>query len=325
MYPTFHLGIDFPAYFTLLMVGYTILILIAHRDCFRDGINGNDFLDLAMVMITAGILGARALHVVADEQLDYYVNLCVAPLEVKGQTLPKGAKCTSDAQCAEKELGELCHPTAGTCHQGRDCLRAFKFWYGGLAYYGGLGLAIPIGFWFIRRRRMPFWKVSDLAGYGIPLGLVFGRAGCFLAGCCFGERSDSACAMSFPAWSPAWEQHVDQHLIAKSATESLPVYPTQLWEGGACLAIFLFAYFWLRRRKSFDGQVFFVSMMLYAVARFVIEYWRDDPRGGLLGLSTSQWLGIPLFAWCAFMYWQQRRKMLRAAAIPAAADEGGTA
>jgi len=310
MYPTFDLGfIQFPAYFTLLILGYTLVVLLGHRVGMRNGIDGNRILDLGMILLLAGIVGARVLHVVADEHWDDYVNLCTDPLAVKGEVLPGGKKCRDDAQCATADKGELCHPTAGTCHQGQDCLRAFKFWYGGLVYYGGLLLAIPVGIWYLRRYRIPVWKVGDIAGFAIPGGLVFGRLGCFMAGCCHGEVSPYTFGgISFPAGSPAWEQHVDLHLISKRATESLPVHPTQLWEGGACLAIFLYLYLWLYPRRKFDGQVFFAFLMLYAVARFVIEYWRSDPRGDILGLSTSQWLGIPLFAFGAWMWFRQSRR-----------------
>jgi len=311
LFPTFDLGlIEFPAYFTLLMVGYTIVVLVAHKDVLRTGqMNPNHLLDLGLILIVAGILGARVLHVVADGYWDKYKNMCVAPLLVEGQRMPGGAKCTSDADCAEADKGDVCHPEKGTCH-AHDCLRVFKFWYGGLVYYGGLALAIPVGIWFVRRRRMPLWKVGDLAGYGIPLGLVFGRMGCFLSGCCWGEAcgdGGGTTCMSFPKGSPPWDHHISEGLIGRGALESLPVYPTQLWEAVGCLAIFLYLYLWRRARKRFDGQLFFTFLMHYAVLRFVIEFWRDDPRGALMGLSTSQLMGIPMFAFGAFMYWHYRK------------------
>ena len=309
MYPTFHLGIDFPAYFTLLMVGYVLVVRLAVRDGERSGLNPNDLLDLSLVLLAAGIIGARALHVIADEQFDDYVHLCTDPFLVRGEPMRGHKKCSDDTDCARAapQGYEVCNKETGLCHQARDCLRAFKFWYGGLAYYGGLFLAIPVGIWFVRRRKMPVWKVGDLAGYAIPLGLVFGRTGCLLAGCCYGEVTDSVLGIQFPAHSPAWDQHVQDGLIARSSQYSLPVMPTQPMEAIACLLIFLFTYFYLRPRRRFDGQVFFTSMMLYAVARFVIEFFRADPRGELLGLSTSQLLGIPLFAFGAVMYYRGAR------------------
>lgn len=312
MHPTFHLGLDFPAYFTLLMVGYTFVVRLAHRDAARWGIDGNHLLDLSLVLLAAGIIGARLLHVVADEQFEDYVNLCVDPMKVRGEPLPGNRRCATDADCSRAPPGyEVCNPSTGTCHQARDCLRAFKFWYGGLAYYGGLFLAIGAGIWFVRRKRMNLWRVGDMAGYAIPLGLVFGRTGCWLAGCCYGEVTDGPLGVAFPKRSPAWEAHVNEGLIGRGAPESLPVVPTQLLEAAACLAIFAYAYFWQRRRRRFDGQIFFTSMMWYSVARFVIEFWRDDPRGGLLGLSTSQLLGLPLFAFGAVMYVRESRRAAR--------------
>jgi len=309
MHPTFHLGIDFPAYFTLLMVGYTLVVRLAHRDADRWGINGNQLLDLSLVLLAAGIIGARALHVIADESFEDYVHLCSDPFQVRGEPLPGNRKCKADADCERAPAGyEVCNPDAGTCHQPRDCLRAFKFWYGGLAYYGGLFLAIGAGIWYVRRKKMPLWRIGDMAGYAIPLGLVFGRAGCWLAGCCYGEVSTGPIGVAFPAHSPAWDQHLQQGLIARAATESLPVVPTQLMEAAACFAIFAYGYFFQRKRRRFDGQIFFTSMMWYAVARFVIEFWRDDPRGDFLGLATSQLLGVPLFAFAAFMYWRESRR-----------------
>lgn len=316
MYPSFDIGpLSFPAYFTLLFVGYFIVVTIAERDGARRGLDQKKLSDLALILLVAGIIGARGLHVIADGYWDEYVKLCTNPLETKGELLPKNRKCKEDEECVradkDKTRGwELCNKEKGTCHQGRDCLRVFKFWYGGLAYYGGLVLAILVGYWYVRRQRMPTWEVGDLAGFAIPLGLVFGRIGCFLAGCCYGEvcaHCSPPIAFSFPQGSPAWEAHVEQGLINKNALESLPVYPTQLWEALLCLFIFMYLYFYLRFRKKFSGQLFFEFLMLYALCRFIIEFWRADPRGELFGLSTSQLIGIPMFLYGAFM-WISKKK-----------------
>lgn len=55
---------------------------------------------------------------------------------------------------------------------------------------------------------------------------------------------------------------------------------------------------WLHKRKKFDGQVILVYALLYSVIRFTIEFWRDDPRGDVFGLtslthlSTSQLISL---------------------------------
>ncbi len=310
MHPVFHVGpIEFPAYFTLLIVGYTLVVLLGAREGERQGLDYNRLLDLGLVLLAAGIVGARALHVVADEEWETYRNLCVAPLEVEGERLPTGRPCRTDQDCQDADRGDLCHPTKGTCHV-RDCLRVFKFWYGGLVFYGGLFLAILAGLWFVRRHHLPTAKVADLAGFAIPLGLVFGRTGCVLAGCCWGRICPgSPLGVAFPPGSAVHDFQVEQGLIARTAAQTIPVYPTQAWEALACLAIFAYLYFWRRTRKRFDGQLFYLFMMWYAVARFVIEFWRADPRGDFLGLSTSQWLGIPLFGVGAALYVRAWRRV----------------
>ena len=53
---------------------------------------------------------------------------------------------------------------------------------------------------------------------------------------------------------------------------------------------------WVHGRKRYDGQVFTVFLALYALGRFALEFLRDDDRGALLGLSTSQLIGAALVA-----------------------------
>ena len=74
-----------------------------------------------------------------------------------------------------------------------------------MTYYGGLLAASVTGIYLLRRDRFPVWKGIDLAALGIPLGLGFGRMGCLLAGCCFGQPTQGPMALIFPSYSPASE------------------------------------------------------------------------------------------------------------------------
>lgn len=308
MHGTFNLfGMDFPAYFTMLMAGYTFVVLLGHHDWVGRGHRNNVILDLGILLILSGLLGARLMHVVADGHFMDYVNYCRDPYKIEGELLPGNRECTTGQQCVDAKKGELCNPATGTCHPARDCLRAFKFWYGGLTFYGGLGLAALAGIIYIRRKKQPLWEIGDLAGYGIALGLFFGRIGCFLAGCCFGKTCSSFPGVAFPRGSPAWQLHVDSGLIPATAAASLPVHPTQLYEAVACLLIFGWLFFYVRPRKRFSGQLFFLFMMAYAVARFAIEFLRADDRGEIFGLSTSQFFGIPLFLTGLVFYLLKRK------------------
>ncbi len=307
MHPSFDIGFTtLPAYFTLLMVGFTLAILLAHREGLRKGFDGNTVLDVGLLMLACGLIGARVLHIFADGQFWDYVHLCTDPSKVPALALGSGLKCATDAQCFDGGLGDVCEQATGLCRQSQDCLRVFKIWYGGYAYYGGFLLAVPVGLWFLRRRRQSMWHMADLAGFAIPLGLVLGRAGCFLAGCCFGAPTSSAIGIAFPVGSPAWDKHQQAHLLAQHAHASLAVHPTQLYEALGALAICLFCLWWYRRGTQFRGQNFFFFMLAYAVLRFVIEFWRADDRGAALGLSTSQLISLPLFAWSAWVLWRRK-------------------
>jgi phosphatidylglycerol:prolipoprotein diacylglycerol transferase len=276
----------------------------------------NKLLDLAIVLLIAGLAGARVQHVLADGELDFYINLCLDPLKTEGKLLAHGQHCLEDAQCVAEEKGELCNVAAGTCHQGRDCLRALKIWYGGLAFYGGLLLAIGVGIWYVLRHkgRLDLWKTADLAGFAIPLGLVFGRVGCWFSGCCFGAVTHEGCGVQFPRNSPAWDRHLELHLLNRSAEASLPVIPTQLIQIGSNLLLFLICYAMYRKWRKFDGSVFWTFMILYAIFRFIIEFYRDDHRGTWFNdsLSTSQIMVIPGVIVSVIMLFYLRRRQARA-------------
>lgn len=288
-------GLDFPAYFTLLMVGFMSGIWVAWKYAPDEGIDPNKILDLGLLMVIAGIVGSRVAHVLFDGQLMNYYYLCADPLQTTGDFLTTGAgqaiPCVEDAQCTDANIGELCNTYAGTCHWGQDCLRVFKFWYGGLTYYGGFLLAIPMGIGFLRRNGLAYWKVSDLAGIGIALGIGFGRMGCFYAGCCFGGVCDLPWAVSFPPGSPAWRLHLDEHLIS-TVDHSLPVHPTQLYTAISMWALAGFLLWYYKRRRTFDGEVFWLFALIYAAIRFFIELLRADERGEYFGVSTSQGIGL---------------------------------
>jgi len=98
----------------------------------------------------------------------------------------------------------------------------------------------------------------------------------------------------FPGGSPASEAQHKTGELASMMSQSLPVHPTQIYESAASFAIAAFLILNLHGKKRYDGQIFLAFVGLYATVRFLLEFVRADDRGGFLGLSTSQLLGIPL-------------------------------
>jgi phosphatidylglycerol:prolipoprotein diacylglycerol transferase len=173
----------------------------------------------------------------------------------------------------------------------------FMIQHGGLVYYGGLIGAIITGAIYINWKKLPFWKTADVLAPSIALGSTFGRAGCLLNGCCYGQPTHVPWAIQFPNGSYAWAQQFQQELPGVGpATPSLPVHPTEIYSGLLNFALYLFLA-WLFRRKKFDGQIFSTYLLCYAITRSFVEYFRGDYTNlhYHLGLTPAQWIGVPMF------------------------------
>jgi phosphatidylglycerol:prolipoprotein diacylglycerol transferase len=176
-------------------------------------------------------------------------------------------------------------------------LDAFALWKGGLVFYGGVIAAVPIGIWYIKRHGLPVWQTVDIMAPSLALGHAFGRLGFFFAGCCYGA----------PCSGPVCVTFNDVHSLAP---QGVPLFPTQLAESGGEFLIFA-ALLVLYRYKKFDGQVFWVYGLVYAVLRFIIEFFRGDSiRGLYFGgvISTSQIIAIVTFALSAVMLWRLAKR-----------------
>jgi len=270
---------------TMLILGLALATWLARREEDRSGRNGDRIVDMALVAVFFGVLGARLLSVLADGHFHDFVNLCTDPKLVPALEAKVGI-CHSDAQCG---FDYLCNQATHACYPPRDCLAPLKFWQGGLAFYGGLVLAAPAGLLYARRKQLGLLRIADLCAPVVAFGLFFGRMGCFLNGCCYGRPTTLPWGVDFPT-VPGHD-----HL-----------HPTQLYEAIGCLGLWAILYWGLRPRKQRHGDVFAWFLVLYGTLRFMLEFLRDDERGALFGLSTSQWIGIPLVLWGVSWLFLQR-------------------
>ena len=155
-------------------------------------------------------------------------------------------------------------------------LFSLDFLRSGGVFYGGLIGAIFAGYFLMRRYKLPWWKTADACAPGIAIGNFFGRQGCFAAGCCWGKPTNLPWGVKFSALG---------HEIT-GVPIGVSLHPTQLYESFAMLIVFFFL-LWLHKRRYFNGQVILFYALLYSVVRFTIEFFRDDPRGDLFGLTTA--------------------------------------
>ncbi len=163
----------------------------------------------------------------------------------------------------------------------------FMIQHGGLVYYGGLIGATIAGIISIRRLKLPLWTLADIFAPSIALGSVFGRMGCLLNGCCFGRPSDLPWAITFT--NPQANQYSGTPL-------GIPLHPTEIYDALLNLILYFFLA-WLFRHKRFSGQVFATYLILYAVFRSMVEYFRGDYPSDHVhaGLTSAQLVSVPIF------------------------------
>ena len=179
----------------------------------------------------------------------------------------------------------------------------------GGVFSGGLIAAFAAAAWYIRKNHMPALGTCDAFSPGLALGHAIGRVGCFAAGCCYGKPTTHFWGVTFK--NPLAQAWVGTPL-------GVPLEPTQLFESAVELANF-FILMWLLKRKKFDGQVFGAYLFLYGVARYFLEFIRDDPgRGSVFGgiMTGTQLISIGLVLTGGLIWWLRPR--LKTVAAPAA-------
>lgn len=239
-------------YGVMLALAFLIGIWTAGRRAPLAGISSEKVVDAGLWLILGGIIGARTFYVVS-----YWDTLMANPL----------------------------FPRA-------PWTEVFMVQRGGLVYYGGLIGASLACIAFVRRRRLPLWKVADIFAPSIALGYAFGRIGCLFRGCCYGRACDLPWAIHFPL----------EHDTAGRA-----VHPTQLYDSLLSLAFYV-GLALLYRRKRFDGQVFATYLMGYALLRSFVELFRGDYSVQQLhgGLTPAQGWSMLIFAAGAALFWMLR-------------------
>lgn len=146
---------------------------------------------------------------------------------------------------------------------------------------------------FLVKKRLGIVRpTGDLFAVAVCAGEAVGRWGCFFGGCCYGKASDVP-----------W--HVWQHGAWR--------HPTQIYLSLASLLILPLLWTFARRSPPENG-IFYLQGVLYCLARFVIEFFRETP-GTTHGLTTAQWACAAGFV---FFSVQLRRLMRRREIIYAA-------
>lgn len=151
----------------------------------------------------------------------------------------------------------------------------------GFVVYGGIVGGIISGYLYCRIKKIEFLQYFDLIMPSIALAQAFGRIGCLLAGCCYGRETDSAF-------------HIVFH-DSDFAPNGVQLVPTQVMSSLFNFANFFVLVFLAKKLKA-KGQVAALYLFFYSIGRFFIEFFRNDPRGSVNVLSTSQFISLFILA-----------------------------
>ena len=157
----------------------------------------------------------------------------------------------------------------------------------GYVIYGGIIGGVVTSYVYCRIKKAMFIKYFDLVTPALALAQGFGRIGCFCAGCCYGKETHAWYGITFHN--------------SGFAPNGVKLIPTQLISSVGdfliCVLLLLYA-----GRKPKRGRVSALYLILYGVGRFALEFLRNDYRGSVGVLSTSQFISIGIVAIGVVLY-----------------------
>lgn len=347
--PFLHLPIY--SYGFMVMLGFLTAIFITSRRADRDNLSGEMIFDIGLIAMVSGIVGARILHIIyftknfdfklfdlADGGMNIWAGIIGFFIPFSMRYAKSRKQDNPPALFAFGTFFKLIILSFVTAivlarlvyllfHRGEYDWGVFYVWHGGLVFYGGVILAVFSIIFYLKKKHISVLKIGDLLMPGILLGLAFGRIGCFLNGCCYGQVVQGLpWSVCFPmitnardeiTGSPAFIDHVHQNLISNNAFMSLPVHPAQLYESILVVLFFVILSVIWARKKRFDdkgnprepkhGFIIAYAGMLYAIGRFSVESFRGDNKSFITGISYSQWVSIGLFVVGAVLFFWLKR------------------
>jgi len=171
-----------------------------------------------------------------------------------------------------------------------------KIWNGGIAIYGGVIGAMVTGIVFCKVKKIPFLSLCDFCVPYLSLAQSIGRWGNFINREAYGSETTSILRMGI------FDSQVNDYIF---------VHPTFLYESIATFFIFMIL-LWVKKKQKFEGQLFYLYMILYGLARSLIEGLRTDSLY-LGNFRISQVLAILFVCVFSTIYYMKRHQKVHQA------------
>lgn len=172
-------------------------------------------------------------------------------------------------------------------------------WQGGMAVQGGLILGVTVGGLYAKTKGLDVIHLADILAPAIVLGQALGRCANLLNGDAFGAPTGGGFGIIYPDTTLAYRTYGAQ-----------PLFPAEVWE--CQLDVVIFALLLIFRCTDYvKGQCFALYVMLYATARFFLEFLRGDYNALAFGLlKSAQVTSVVAFtiAACVFFWLSWRRE-----------------
>ena len=242
-------GFPLPMYGLLAMIGFMVALLAALKLTKVYELPRQDLLFSAVYMVIGIVIGAKLMYFIT------YIPRLIRNFDVF-----------------------LEHPW-----------EVIMLVFSGYVFYGGLiGGALGILI-YAKQYKLDIFKFADVIAPVIPLFHAFGRVGCFLAGCCYGEEYHGIFAVQFPY----------NELVPELS--SVERFPVQLMEAGLNFILFIIIYVYAMKKRK-PGKTLGLYLIAYTFIRIITECFRGDIVRGVSqgGISTSQIISIlllPLGVW----------------------------
>jgi prolipoprotein diacylglyceryl transferase len=192
-----------------------------------------------------------------------------------------------------------------------------QIWQGGLAFFGGVALAVPVAWWYAHSRGGNVAWMIDAAAPALPLGHAIGRWGNYFNQELYGRPTDLP-----------WALEVEAHRRVAGFSEHSTFHPTFLYESLWNLAL-VGVLLWLDRRRDAAGRrrlrrgsLGFLYLVGYGLGRFWTELLRIDTADRYVGLSRNNWIALlVIVVGIVGLLWWERRGTAEDT-DPNAADDG---
>lgn len=240
--------LNVPGYGFMIGIGFIVALLVGEYRAKKKGLNQESVIDMAIIAILCGFLGAKLLYVIVNFQ-----EFIEAPGSVLGRA--------------------------------------------GFVVYGGIIAGVLCCLLYCHVKKLSFLQYFDLIIPEVAIAQGFGRIGCFLAGCCYGRQTDSVFGVIFPEGSlaPAGVKLIPTQLISAAGDILFAVILIVISDVVFKSVVYGSSEAAASRSKKFGhvaGDIGCLYLWMYGVGRFLIEFLRDDYRGSVGALSTSQFISL---------------------------------